>query len=74
MEKGQPRWAGDPLDRRWHYICAEQAGKVTPGLWPPLFGCMGPGNVTPETAHRPTVSFDGAADCDPPRIRLRLTP
>ncbi|WP_377810310.1 hypothetical protein ABNQ38_31875 [Azospirillum sp. A29] len=23
---GQPRWAGDPNDRLWHYACAEAAG------------------------------------------------
>jgi len=74
VEKGQPRWAGDPLDRNWHYVCAELAGKVTPGLRPTLFGCTSTAGATPGTVHRPKVSFDSAADYDPPRIRLRLTP
>ncbi|HEY0836677.1 MAG TPA: hypothetical protein VGE72_22390 [Azospirillum sp.] len=27
---GQPRWAGDPDDRAWHYDCAEKADLVVP--------------------------------------------
>lgn len=27
---GQPRWAGDPQDRAWHYACAEQMDLVVP--------------------------------------------
>ncbi|WP_207461509.1 hypothetical protein [Azospirillum sp. SYSU D00513] len=26
---GQPRWAGDPEERPWHYACAEEAGRST---------------------------------------------
>ena len=27
--EGEPRWAGDPQDRAWHYRCAEEQGLAT---------------------------------------------